>query len=121
MKIKLLAVSVLVLALGINTTEAQNRRGSGEQNQYEKQGRPNDEYSQRGNRDDDNSYGDNRYGDNRRGDRDRDYGSDRMSRDRHDDRFDRYDRHERYNRYDRYDRYNDHRGFYKRYDHRYNF
>lgn len=81
MKIKLLTVFVFILALGINTTEAQNRRGSGENNQYEKHGRQNDDFSGRGNRDNDRSF-------NNRGN-DRDFRSDRGMRNRQRNEFDR--------------------------------
>jgi hypothetical protein len=56
MKTKLLAVSLLILAFGINTAEAQNRRASGENNQYEKQERHTDGFSEKGNRNDDRHF-----------------------------------------------------------------
>ena len=81
MKTKLLAVSLFFLALGINTVEAQNRRGSGENNQYEKHGGQNNGFSGRGNRDNDRSF-------NNR-ENDRDFRSDRDMRDRQRNEFDR--------------------------------
>jgi len=81
MKTKLLAVSVFFLALGINTVEAQNRRGSGENSQYEKHGGQNDGFSGRENRNDDRNF-------ENRGN-DRDFGSDRGMRDRQRNEFDR--------------------------------
>ena len=90
MKTKLLAVSVFVLALGINTVEAQNRRGSGENNQYEKQGGQNNGFSGRENRNDDRSFEgrDNDHRFNNR-DNDRDFRSDRGMRNRQRNEFDR--------------------------------
>ena len=90
MKIKLLAVSVFVLALGINTAEAQNRRGSGENNQYENQSRQNDGFSGRGNRDNDRNF-ENRDNDRRfnNRDNDRDFRSDRGMRNRQRNEYDR--------------------------------
>ena len=87
MKIKLLAVSVFVLALGINTAKAQNRRGTRDHGRYENRGREHGDLSVRGNRHHDRSF-------NHRGDG-RSYRSDRMMRNRHRSEFGRHGRSER--------------------------
>jgi len=85
MKIKLLAVSVFVLALGINTAEAQHRRNVREHSRYENRHRGHGDFS-KGNRHKEFGY--------QRGDG-RHYRQDRKMRNRHRNEFGRHGRTER--------------------------
>jgi len=81
MKIKLLVAAVLILALGTNTAEAQNRQRSGEQNQFGHHDRKGGGFSRSDKRGNTKEYGYER----------RKYGRDRAMKSRHRGEFNRHE------------------------------